>query len=204
MLYISIMLITLGALIFVYSMFLDIRTRAQANSTPGLKGNESSPVTRHPSSAESRRQTWEKSEDFPHLHEDMHLRKSDSESGDAVKADTGERSAILYEDKSGVIDFNHGSGDGIPEIEEYKNIQRIGRGALIVEKGGISFTVGRKLYRYDFHRVRDVKAGDKYLALFLQGSEAVKLFIFEGGSDRSGEIDSIYREYMRGATQNVR
>ena len=93
-----------------------------------------------------------------------------------------EQKAVLFEDRSSVIDYSSESGSIDPSLEKYKNIKRIGSGPCSVETGGITFYMGKKLYRYDFHRVRDIKAGKSHLALFLMGSGSVKLFIIEPGS----------------------
>ncbi|MBN2160734.1 MAG: hypothetical protein JW807_15195 [Spirochaetes bacterium] len=115
-------------------------------------------------------------------------------------ATQAEQLAVLFEDSSHVIDYNNESGSIDPSLEEYKNIKRIGSGRLAVEKGGINFFLGKKLYRYDFTRLSGMKAGNKFLALFIDGSDVVKLFIVENGSGFIEAADSAYAAYLRSSS----
>lgn len=105
--------------------------------------------------------------------------------------------ATLYEDGSHVIDYNSESGTIDASLTDYKNIKRIGSGHIIVEKGGINFYRKKKLYRYDFHRITDIKSGGKFMALILAGSDTVKLFIVDNESGVIGGVLDAYRDFMR-------
>jgi hypothetical protein len=111
-----------------------------------------------------------------------------------------EQNAVMFEDKSRVIDYDNESGSIDPSLEEYKNIKRIGSGRLVVEKGGVTFFLGKKLYRYDFNRVNGIKTGERHLALFMDGSEVVKLFIVEAGSGIIEAANSAYAAHMRSSS----
>ncbi len=115
----------------------------------------------------------------------------------AVPVSDREQKAVLFEDKSNVIDYSGESGSIDPSLEKYKNIKRIGSGTISVETGGITFYMGKKLYRYDYHRIRDIKAGESHLALFLMGSGSVKLFIIESGRGVITAATDAFREYVR-------
>jgi hypothetical protein len=207
MLYLSVILIMLGALIFVYSIILDANKRTRGRNSAEVNVDKTAPAARHASSASPKVEARQKEEASAFNKRPIHRGTGPFTGAGKNRPDetgAGIQQAVLYEDGSGVIDFNNGAGPIISNIEEYKNIKRIGSGSLTVEKGGLSFSMGKKLYRYDFHRVRDIKTGENHLALFLNGSDAVKLFIFDDGEDRIEAIDSIFRDYMRGAAQNVR
>jgi len=100
-----------------------------------------------------------------------------SESLNPEKAETGD-TAILFEDSSGVIDYENGYGTIDPTRDRYRNIKRRGMGEITLEKAGISFHVGKKLFRYDFHKISSLKTGRNYIALIPEGESPVKLFIF--------------------------
>ena len=89
------------------------------------------------------------------------------------------QTASLYEDNSTIIDYHRGKARIDPELKEYGKIKRIGSGQLIFENDGISFYCGKKFYRYDFHRLTDLKSGNNFIALMVKASSAVKLLIIE-------------------------
>jgi hypothetical protein len=219
MLFLSIILILLGVLIFVYSIIVDTKKRAGGITVSAADAETSSPSVSQPSRASMGSGMREKEEGFPsggkNIYSDealmKHTRKmyaGENHSGQAAAFDKKisapvKQTAVLYEDSSHVIDYNNETGVIDSGLEGYNNIKRIGSGELAVEKGGISFSIGKKLYRYDFHRVRDIKTGDKHLALFLHGSDAVKLFIFDAGSDRITATLTAYKEYRRNSELDV-
>ncbi len=207
MFYLSVILIMLGALIFIYSIILDAKKRKQGRNSPEEGADKTAPLTQHTPSANPGVGAQQNEETSSRPKRPVQKGEGPfTRAGKDGPHETGAGipRAVLYEDGSGVIDFNNGTGPSISDMDEYKNIKRIGRGILAVEKGGISFSLGKKLYRYDFHRIRDIKTGENHLALFLHGSDAVKLFIFDRGDDQIEAIDSIFRDYTRGAAQNVR
>jgi hypothetical protein len=117
--------------------------------------------------------------------------------GRPASATRSEKEAVLYEDSSHVIDYANQSGSIDPSLEGYKNIKRIGRGHLDLDKGGVTFYMGKKLYRFDFHRVREVRSGSGHLAIFIEGSDAVRLFIIDSGSAIIKAVVDAFREYQR-------
>jgi len=213
MLFLSIILILLGVLIFVYSIIVDTKKRTGGIDVSAADVEKSPPSTGQPSRASLGAGTRKQGEGSPlgkkNINSDeavmKHTRKTyagENDSGQAAVFDkkipaSVKQTAVLYEDSSHVIDYNNETGVIDSGLEGYNNIKRIGSGELAVEKGGISFSIGKKLYRYDFHRVRDIKTGDKHLALFLHGSDAVKLFIFDAGSDRIAATHAAYKDYLR-------
>ncbi len=112
------------------------------------------------------------------------------------KAVFSERTAVLYEDSSNIIDYANRSGSIDPSLEEYRKIRRIGRGRLIIENGSLLFNVDKKAFRFDFSKIHDIKAGGNYIAVFMKGSDAIKLFIFLKKSDY---ISMIVRKFKGNA-----
>ncbi len=104
-----------------------------------------------------------------------------------------EHRAVLFDDASGMIDYNGASGKINPMPEAYRNLKRIGRGRIVYEKEGISFYCEQKIFRYDFHRIRDIKTGETHLAVFMTGQDAVKLFIFESPDPIINRIGGDFR-----------
>jgi hypothetical protein len=203
MLYLSLALIFLGILIFAYSIILDAKKR---HKDPLARGSakDASPERMTSSGNGSGMRRFRNGGGVPgskgekNIHADADDSRKDRGSPvRPVSAPQSEKKAVLFEDSSHVIDYSTESGSIDPSLEGYKNIKRIGSGQLAVEKGGITFFMGKKLYRFDFHRVRDVKSGSRHLAIFLEGSDAVRLFIIESGSGIITAVSDAYREYLR-------
>lgn len=104
--------------------------------------------------------------------------------------------AVLFEDTSDIIDYETNENTIDPTLNAYKNIKRIGRGRLETAKEGINFYIEKKFFRYDYHRVHDLKYGDNYVALSLKGSSAVKLFLYDDERVKTN-INKSYQEYIR-------
>ena len=106
--------------------------------------------------------------------------------------------AILFDDRSNMIDYDSGSAVIDASVEGYRNIKRIGSGNLAVEKDGISFYLGDSLHRFDFHRIFDVWSGENYIALPLKGSGTVKLFLMDKGNGLPEKVEKYFQEYTKG------
>ena len=215
MLYLSLVLIFLGILIFLYSIMLDAKKRREAaartpaDAPPSAAMKEKAPEKRpaapmrKSSSPAGAGQTREERGGRSPLAGTVSRQDEPRprRTGPAVQAaPSGQQAglkAVLYEDSSRVIDYASESGTIDPSLEKYRKIRRLGSGLVAIEKEGISFYMGKKMYRYDFHRVRDLKTGERHIALFISGSESVKLFIFETGSAPITAIGDAYREFVR-------
>ncbi len=102
--------------------------------------------------------------------------------------------AVMFEDRSGVIDYESGEGIIDPGMGGYKKIKRVGRGELSLDMDGLNFHVDGRLYRFDFHRIGTIYTGENYFAVPLKGSGAVRLFIFEKGDTYIDKIRNYYYE----------
>lgn len=216
MLYLSLGIILIGALIFVYSIIVDAKTRIDI---PGYGRGD----MRHEPSEKAHASDVRTYSGMEHTHgpfvRDRRTRQdrtvhTHTGGGGAVESDFQERvdfpadgrvydgegtplrlRAVLYEDGSRAVDYGAGHGGFDPSLDGYRHVRRIGSGEFSVEKGGINFSTGRKLYRYDFHRVRDLETGERHCSLFLEGSDTVRLFIFEAAGDRIAAVRAAYMEY---------
>lgn len=102
---------------------------------------------------------------------------------------------VLYDDSSSVINYSSSGGFIDPTLEEYRKIRRVGRGNVLLDRDGVSFYQGTKLFRFDFHRLKEVVTGDNFMALFISGSETVKLFIADRGNDVMMRIKEKFSQY---------
>lgn len=107
-------------------------------------------------------------------------------------------SAVLFDDKSNMIDYDAGGAVLDPSLSAYKSIKRIGAGTLKAEKDGLSFYTGGSLHRFDFHKIFDVWSGSNFVALPLKGSSTVKLFIIENGAGFPDLVEVYFQEYTKG------
>jgi hypothetical protein len=219
MLYISLALIILGIVILLYSIMLDAKRRREIPvrpdtvPTPSPKGKEKASAPLKPAAAPVRKTvptavgglSQEERGGLSPLTGGGPVADQDPTCPRRVerpvpssqpRPQPGQK-AVLYEDSSRVIDYATASGSIDPSLEKYRSIRRLGNGLISLEKEGISFHMGKKMYRYDFHRIRDIKTGESHMALFLGGSESVKLFIFENGGTVLGAIGDAFRDYVR-------
>ncbi len=112
-------------------------------------------------------------------------------------ADTAGVKAVLFEDSSGAVDYSTLS---IPLdlSADYSGIKRIGIGGFSIDETGYSFISDKKLYRFDVHRIRDIKAGRNYLALMPLSDSATKLFIFDKEYSIIKEAEEKFSPYRKG------
>ena len=122
---------------------------------------------------------------------------ADDDNSEGVVSDDSTKQIVLFEDYSTVIDYDTNNSSIDSTLNEYENIRRIGSGTFVSINDGISFYVGKKLYRFDFHNLLDVKHGDNFLALFYGMGKAVKLFISIDSSILFKEVYDDYLKYVK-------
>jgi len=122
---------------------------------------------------------------------------ADDESDIVSAADSGVY-AVLFDDKSNLIDYDSGITNIEPSVPALKSIKRIGRGKVQVDDDGVSFYMDDKFYRFDFHKLYDVWSGPGFVALPLKGGSSVKLFMIEGAPDFPDRVEVNYQEYIKG------
>jgi len=105
--------------------------------------------------------------------------------------------AVLYDDKTGSIDYKKLKNIVAPSEALYKNMKRLGKGELRLDEDGLSFHMDSRLYRFDFYKIADLFVGDDYLALPLKESNSVKLFLIEGNNTFATQVLENFREYLK-------
>ena len=106
--------------------------------------------------------------------------------------------AIMFDDRSDIIDYTSGVGTIDSSLLKYKDIKRIGRGIIESDPDGINFYLDEKLYRFDSHRIYDIWCGENYVALPLKGNGIVKLFIIENSEDFPHKVETNFKEFESG------
>jgi hypothetical protein len=114
--------------------------------------------------------------------------------------DTGNKyvSAVMFDDRSNIIDYEAGVGTIDSTFSRYKSIKRIGKGRIESDYDGVNFYLDEKLYRFDFHKVYDIWSGSDYIALPLKGNSTVKLFLIEDSPGFPVKVEADYKEYEKG------
>lgn len=107
-------------------------------------------------------------------------------------------SAIMFDDRSNIIDYESGVGVIDSTFSKYKSIKRIGKGRIESDFDGVNFYLDEKLYRFDFHKVYDIWSGSNYVALPLKGNSTVKLFIIENSGAFPAKVEADFKEYEKG------
>jgi hypothetical protein len=102
---------------------------------------------------------------------------------------------VMYEDASNIIDYNNNDSIIDSTLKEYNKIKRVGAGNLEFTNDGINFRVGKKLYRFDFRRITDIKSGGNFIVLMMKGSSILKLFLFKKDNLLSERIKKVYNKY---------
>ncbi|HSV95531.1 MAG TPA: hypothetical protein VLM75_01210 [Spirochaetota bacterium] len=108
--------------------------------------------------------------------------------------------AVLFEDASGLVDYEGGESSIDPSLQAYNNLKRVGSGDVEIASEGLIIRMGRATHRFDFYKVQDYRVGDNYIALYLKGSRAVRLFLVDGNPDLRFKIQAAVEDYFRGAS----
>ncbi len=106
--------------------------------------------------------------------------------------------ATLFEDASNVI--NYDSGDAVidPTSAAYKRIHRIGSGVVMCDDAGITFDMNGEIFRFDFRKIYDLWMGKNYVALPMENSKSVKLFLFDGFGQPQQSLENFFSEFKKG------
>jgi len=110
----------------------------------------------------------------------------------------GAVSAVMFDDRSNIIDYESGVGAIDSTLSKYKSIKRIGKGVIESDFDGLNFYLDEKLYRFDFHKVYDIWSGPDYIALPLKGNSTVKLFLIQNSPGFPDKVEADFKEYEKG------
>lgn len=218
MLYISLIFISLGIFFIIYSILIESNDRINLSGIDGrdseVKDNEykegddkrdySSGYSEEASnfedvSADVQDKTGESGflnvEELDDVEEVVFNAEGNNGKADSKK-DEDSNFAILYEDSSGIFDYDTSTSIIDSTINDYKMIKRIGRGKIAISKDGVNFSVNKKFYRFDYHRIEDIKHGSNYIALMLKNSNTVRLFLFESDTILGPRLKQRYRDFI--------
>ena len=85
---------------------------------------------------------------------------------------------VLYVDEKGVALSDNSAGI-LEEGGAYDGFTRIGEGVGQIGADALSVRIGRKFFRYDYHRVREVRLRDGVSVVYLKGDTRGNIFIAE-------------------------
>ncbi|MGL4368780.1 MAG: hypothetical protein ACRCUT_03795 [Spirochaetota bacterium] len=83
---------------------------------------------------------------------------------------------VLYVDEKGGVTLE---GGALSDASGYGSFARVGAGTGEVLSDALTVRIDKKLFRYDFFRVREITAKGDCAALFLQGDSRSNIFIAE-------------------------
>jgi hypothetical protein len=109
----------------------------------------------------------------------------------------GKYNAVLFEDSSRAVDYSTFSMP-LDLNTDYSGIKRIGAGEFSFDDSGYSFISEKKLYRFDFHRIREIKTGENYIALMPVSDGSSKLFIFNREYSDIKNAEEKFKQYKKG------
>ena len=112
-------------------------------------------------------------------------------------------SAVLFDDEAGAFDLDAAAGSPDPGAIDFTRFRRIGRGRLEEVRDGLNFHIGKTFYRFDFHRIERVRAGEHFLALKLKGATNVRIFLFDKPTSYADEIARSVGSYHDGTGNDV-
>mgnify|MGYP005840021499 CR=1 FL=1 len=134
---------------------------------------------------------------------DAHFHDNDIEEAVPEAASAAERPvsgrAVLYEDASGLVDYEAGESAIDPTLEAYSRLKRMGEGEVQIAAEGLILRAGKAVHRFDFYKIRDYKVGDNYIALYLRNSRSVRLFLVDENLEFRFEIQAAIEDYFRNA-----
>lgn len=212
MLYISLIFISLGVFFIIYSIFTESNEKINlsgTDKTDSIEGrNEYSEGTAEiygrgltnfsdgSSDVESKGHESDLSDTGePDELEEIVFNSDGKEVKSDTRKDEENNYAVLYEDSSGIFDYDTSTSIIDSTVNDYKMIKRIGKGKIEISKGGVNFVINKKFYRFDFHRVEDIKHGSNYIALLLKNSDIVRLFLFENDTTLGPRLKQRYRDF---------
>lgn len=112
-------------------------------------------------------------------------------------------SAVLFDDEAGAFDLEAAASSPDPEAIDFSRFRRLGKGRLEEVRDGLNFHLGKAFYRFDFHRIERVRAGEHFLALRLKGATNVRIFLFDKPTSYADEIARSVSSYHDGNGNDV-
>ena len=89
-----------------------------------------------------------------------------------------EFSVVLYIDDKGVVLQDSSTGI-LEENGAYDEFTRVGSGTAVIGADALSVRIDKKLFRYDYHRIREIKLREGVSVVYLKGDSRGNIFIAE-------------------------
>lgn len=105
-------------------------------------------------------------------------------------------SAVLYEDQSGLIDYDFNQKNIKPDHPGFKSFKRIGSGEFELVNLGYNFSFQNQFYRIDFQRIERIYSGENYIAVKLDSGNTVRLFLFLEKYSQLFQVKAAYDKYL--------
>ncbi len=126
--------------------------------------------------------------------------RKDIERDVTTEKDTDNRTAdvfpaVLYEDSSNIIDYDNNDSTIDLTLNEYSKIKRVSAGHIEIAKDGINFRAGKKLFRFDYHQIANIKTGSNFIVLSIKKSISSRLFLFKNNPDLSARAKQTYSNF---------
>ncbi len=104
--------------------------------------------------------------------------------------------AVFYEDSSQLIDYSSEKGIIDPDFDHYREIKRIDEGSLVLEKEGLTFYCGKKLFRFDFIKAEKIYFSRNSIAVVYRTGSPVRLFLLPNETVLADIAREAYKEFL--------
>ena len=164
--YIAVLLVLLGVF-FVYTS-LEVRkvggAAAPQGGEPLFDEDIPAPMTETPSPAVS-----------SFVAEEVHSSSPAVTDNDSSSKDFN---VVLYVDEKGIV-LPDSSAGILEENGAYDDFNRIGSGVAQVGSDALSVRIERKFFRFDYHRIREIRLREGVAVVYLKGDSRGNIFIAE-------------------------
>lgn len=104
-------------------------------------------------------------------------------------------SVVLYVDEKGVV-LPDSSAGVLEESGAYDGFTRIGSGVAQIGADALSVRIERKFFRFDYHRIREIRLREGVAVVYLKGDSRGNIFIAENVLF-ARELDESFSRYSQ-------
>jgi len=201
MLYFSLILIACGIFFIIYTAIIKIKNESgsvdkQFNDEKLTDNSDRKSDSRHNVQLDIEHTDMQKREEQSDLSENVEKQTGNSDAKYKDEKISDSFPVVLYEDSSNIIDYNKSESVIDTTLGKYKNIKRIGAGNVEILEDGINFRAGKKLFRFDYNRIADIKSGSNFFVLMIKGSDISRLFLYKKNSILGTKLKQVYNKYF--------
>lgn len=107
--------------------------------------------------------------------------------------DLAKHEAVLFEDRDKVVVFFEEEEQ--VRVDRYNNLRRVGGGTLQVGEDSLIFRFEKKLYRFDYYRIKEMRGNGEALLYYPDNISYPLLLVSPGKDDFSSVIIDSYNKY---------